>query len=48
MITAPQPSMQTVGAVSCLASLLQHADGDCCSVICDSYPRIQVRVVVWV
>jgi hypothetical protein len=42
MIFAAQPLMQVVGAVTCLASLLQHAESDCCSVMCDAYPRMQV------
>ena len=44
MIFAPLPLTQAVGATTCLASLLQHADADCCSVICDAYPRMQVVV----
>lgn len=36
--------MQTGGAITCLASLLQHSEKDCCSVICDAYPRMQVVI----
>lgn len=46
MIFAAQPLMQVVGAVTCLASLLQHAETDCCSVLCDAYPRMQVILVL--
>jgi hypothetical protein len=42
MICAPQPALQAVGAITCLASLLQHAEQDCCGVLCDAYPRMQV------
>ena len=44
MIFAPLPLTQAVGAITCLASLLQHADADCCSVLCDAYPRMQVML----